>query len=116
MTTRDTPEAALAAALRAIVETPGFGERFGGALIVDQESVGELAAAILGDRGVFWPTGKDEYRELIRQREAAAVAAEHVRIAEAVRGLELPSNWSRFKGGALWDEALAAFVAIVNPD
>ena len=28
------------------------------------------AADILGDRAVFWPTGTDEYRELIRQYQA----------------------------------------------
>ena len=44
----------------------------------------QWAAAILGERGVFWPTGKDEYRELIRQREAAAIAAERERIAAAI--------------------------------
>jgi hypothetical protein len=31
---------------------------------------GEFAAAILGERGVFLPTGLEEYRELIRQYQA----------------------------------------------
>ena len=68
--TTDDSKAALTEALRTIVETPEFGERFGGALLIDAESVEELAAAILGERAVFWPTGLEEYRELIHQYQA----------------------------------------------
>jgi mannitol/fructose-specific phosphotransferase system IIA component len=34
-----------------------------------------FAAAILGERGVFWPTGLEEYRELIHQYQATIATA-----------------------------------------
>ena len=51
----------------ALAETP--------AMVHIAEDVGadplSLAGNLLGEHGVFWPTGTDEYRELIRQYQAA---------------------------------------------
>jgi hypothetical protein len=113
MTTDDRSKAALATALLTINKDP---EREFGYIDISwadgDEEYHELAAAILGERGVFWPTGKDEYRELIRQRETAAVAAERARIAGSV--MELPA----VEGGrAEWNPdwiSRAAVLAIVE--
>jgi hypothetical protein len=77
MTTDDRGKAALAEALLSIKDDdPGILNE----IAIDDRAAHPIAAAILGDRAVFWPTGKDEYRELVRQREAEALAAERARI------------------------------------
>ena len=72
MTTRDTPETALAAALDKVVENVGFGERFSGALIVGQESVDDLAAAILAALDGWTLAPSDVLADAERWREAEA--------------------------------------------
>jgi len=121
MTTRDTPEAAAKLA-EVIWDTSDGHDEVPWIDLPEQEQAEriEWATAILAALD-GWTLVPNEFATTawapgdVRDSQAEAVAAERERIAEAVRGLWLPSNWSRFRGGALWDECIAAVLALVEP-
>ena len=72
----------------------------------DRMMYSAAAAAILGERGVFWPDGTDEYREAIRQHQAELEVRRKIR--------EVGRNYIRWtqglegSGEVSWEDLRAA--------